>query len=364
MPSTAIPLSETKLPRFLPTREYGRGRAAESRAPVLRHKVFLYLLEQFVLLDVVGPLQVFAAADEMLVARGGLPAYKVQLYASGSGTVTSSSGVALSAEAPPRRLGQSPGSLIVVGGSQGLFLADSKTGRHASAYGWIRANAHRFGRVASVGKDAFLLVHSVRAKSPPFEARPVARDLRGDALPMRPTGPLQRWMSVNASVGVELALAMVGNDLGEGVAMAIAARLADAYGRRLLLQLGGSFINENDADRRLDVLHGWMEAHLREALPVGRLAQQMAMTPRTFARHYERATGETPAQAVLRLRIERARMLVASSPNLTLKAISLQCGFSSEEVMRRAFIRCLGLSPKAYRLGMSDGEAVRPARRR
>jgi transcriptional regulator GlxA family with amidase domain len=335
-----------------------RDAAAETRARDVRHKVFLYLLEQFTLLDVVGPLQVFAAADELLVARGGVPAYKAQLYGAQAGAVASASGVVFQVDAVPQRLGQAPGSLIFVGGSQGLLRLDAQGARRDPASDWTRDNLHRFARVASVGKDAFLLVHSARARSRPLATRSEDRGQQSGPLQPRAVLQPQRWMSVNASVGMELALAMVHSDLGEGVALEIAETLAQAYGRRILVRLGGSFTNESNADRRLDDLHSWIEEHLREPLSVPRLAKQMAMTPRTFARHYERATGGTPAQAVLRLRLERACMLIASSPNLTLKAISLQCGFSSEEVMRRAFLRCLHLSPKAYRRELLEEAAA------
>ncbi|RYF75842.1 MAG: helix-turn-helix domain-containing protein [Comamonadaceae bacterium] len=323
----------------------------------MRHKVFLYLLEQFVLIDVVGPLQVFAAADEILVARGGVAAYKAQLYASRAGAVASSSGVLLRADALPGHLAHSAGSLILVGGYQGLLRPDAIGRRRHPAAGWLEANAHRFGRIGSIGKDAYLLVHAARSRFSLFDTGHAERVQKNEIVKPRPSAAPQRWMSANASAGVELALAMVRNDLGENVALEVAASLAEAYGRRILLRLGGSFTSDNHADRRLDALHGWMEDHLREPLPVTRLAEQMAMTPRTFARYYERSTGRTPAQSVLRLRLERACMLIASSPGLTLKAISLQCGFSSEEVMRRAFVRVLHMSPKAYRLDLAEEDA-------
>ena len=319
----------------------------------MRHKVFLYLLDQFTLVDAVGPMQVFAAADVILVDRGGTAAYKAQLYAARSGAVTSSCGVTLRADAPSGRLAQSSGSLILIGGYQGLFKPSTMGhGRHPAA-GWLKANAHRFDRIGSIGKDAYLLVHSTRARFA-VDANTGGRpQILASPHPAQGAAP-QRWMSANASAGIELALAMVRNDLGERVAVEIAEGLAESYGRRLLVRLDGSFTSDSHADQRLDALHAWMEKHLREPLPVARLAHQMAMSPRTFARHYERATGRTPAQSVLWLRLERACMLIASSPGLTLKAISLQCGFSSEEVMRRAFVRCLHRSPKAYRLELLD----------
>jgi transcriptional regulator GlxA family with amidase domain len=112
----------------------------------------------------------------------------------------------------------------------------------------------------------------------------------------------------------------------------------------------------------LDRLHEWMKSHIREALPVQRLATQMAMTPRTFARRYLQLTGETPAKAVLRLRLENAALLVCAQPRLNLKTVAEECGFASEEVMRRAFVRRFQMSPSRFRAkgargNESSGEA-------
>ncbi len=73
-------------------------------------------------------------------------------------------------------------------------------------------------------------------------------------------------------------------------------------------------------------------------LPV--LADQAGMSERSFSRHYAEATGQTPARAVERLRVEAARRLLSES-RLPVKRISQRCGFGSEETMRRSFLRLL-----------------------
>jgi transcriptional regulator GlxA family with amidase domain len=72
------------------------------------------------------------------------------------------------------------------------------------------------------------------------------------------------------------------------------------------------------------------------------------MSERSFSRHYAEATGQTPARAIERLRVEAARRLPSES-RLPVKRIAQRCGFGSEETMRRSFLRLLAVTPQDYR---------------
>jgi transcriptional regulator GlxA family with amidase domain len=310
-------------------------------------KVFLLLLEDFVLVDALGPLQVFAAADDRLLASGGERRYRAELHALRPETISSANNVPIPAAPAPLRLPQSAGTLVLVGGAHplpGPLLPD-----HGLAFQWLVLNLSRFRRLASIGQDAFLLAQ--RARSQQGARRLGVSVLEGASKVIDAT----RWMSVNAGTGLELALAIVRDDLGEEFALAVAGQLADTYGRRSLLPLGGSFSTVPSSDHRLDRLHDWIRSNIREFLPVRSLATQMAMTPRTFSRHYLQLTGETPAKAVLRLRLEGAALLVCAQPRLSLKTVAQECGFASEEVMRRAFVRRFQMSPSRFRAKGSQG---------
>jgi len=297
------------------------------------HEIVLLLMDQFILGDAAGAIQVFGTANEQRASHGQERAYTADFGALESASVTSSSGPVLSAACLPGRMDRPSHTLIVLSSAHSLDRPHLDA-RSRAVLEWIRTNAASFQRIASVGKTAFLLVHASRALT-----------------------PLQQRMAVNAGSGVELALAMVQTDLGESAADWVARQLADAYGRRLLLRLRADPAGRPAPYSRLERLHRWMEDHLHEPLPVQRLARELAMTPRTFARHYQRVTGTTPARAVHRLRIERACVLIATCPGLSLKAIALQTGYASEEVMRRAFLRSLRISPTAYRQHLaSTGE--------
>jgi transcriptional regulator GlxA family with amidase domain len=101
------------------------------------------------------------------------------------------------------------------------------------------------------------------------------------------------------------------------------------------------------ADDRFGGLHGWINRHLESDLSLSVLASQAGMSERSFSRHYAEATGQTPARAIERLRVESARYLL-SETRLPVKRISQRCGFGSEETMRRSFLRLLAVSPQDY----------------
>ncbi len=106
------------------------------------------------------------------------------------------------------------------------------------------------------------------------------------------------------------------------------------------------------ADDEFGALHEWISNHLSDDLPLPVLADQAGMSERSFSRHYAEATGLTPARAIERLRVERARRLLSESV-LPVKRICQRCGFGSEETMRRSFLRLLAVTPQEYRTRFS-----------
>jgi transcriptional regulator GlxA family with amidase domain len=95
-------------------------------------------------------------------------------------------------------------------------------------------------------------------------------------------------------------------------------------------------------------LHDWISSHLNDDLSLSVLADQAGMSERSFSRHYSEATGQTPARAIERLRVESARRLLSES-RTPVKRIAQRCGFGSEETMRRSFLRLLAVTPQDYR---------------
>ena len=99
---------------------------------------------------------------------------------------------------------------------------------------------------------------------------------------------------------------------------------------------------------RFDALLAWARENLALPLSVDQLAQQAAMSPRNFARLFAAETGNTPAKAIERLRVEAARALLDSQP-LQVEDVALETGFGDQERMRRAFVRAFGQPPQALR---------------
>jgi len=156
------------------------------------------------------------------------------------------------------------------------------------------------------------------------------------------------WTSAGITAGIDLALAMVAEDLGEEIARRTAEQLV-VYRRRPGGQSQFSALLELERpDGRFGGLMGWMRERLHEPLNVERLALQAAMSPRNFARAFAAETGMTPARAVERLRVEAARERIEAGPE-PIDVIARRCGFNDPERMRRAFLRAYAQPPQALR---------------
>ena len=303
------------------------------------------------LLDVAGPLQVFATACDLAERRapGAAPPYAAVVVAAGAGPVRCSAGLGLAAVPLPPP--DAPLDTLVVAGGRGVGAAS----HDPATLRWVTARAGHVRRIASVCSGAFLL-----AAAGLLDGRRVAthwdhcEDLQRlhpglrvepDPIYLR-DGPV--WTSAGVTAGIDLALAMVEDDLGRDAALAVARQLVvflkrpggqAQYSAALALQA---------ADARFDRLQSWMADHLAQDLGIAALARRAGMSERSFVRHYRVATGLTPARAVERLRVEAARSLLAESAT-PVKRVAERCGFGTDETMRRSFLRVLGASPQDYR---------------
>ena len=163
------------------------------------------------------------------------------------------------------------------------------------------------------------------------------------------------WTSAGVTAGIDLALAMVEEDLGRNMALEVAQQLVvflkrpggqSQFSVTLSLQKEGS---------RFDDLHAWISEHLSMDLGIPTLALQAGMSERSFVRHYRADTGQTPARELIR--VETARRLL-SDTGVPIKRVAVQCGFGSEETLRRSFLRAMGVTPQAYRERFSVSSEV------
>jgi transcriptional regulator GlxA family with amidase domain len=305
------------------------------------------------LLDVTGPIQVFASANDCLTEAGAGPAYAVRVVAQGGQSVAATAGVELATTRLPP-VGEAVDTLLVAGG-QGVDVAAAD----AVLVDWVRQRAAQARRVASVCTGAFLLAASGvldgrRATTHWLHCARLAE--RYPAVRVEPDpifvrdGPI--WTSAGVTSGIDLALALVEQDLGRTVALAVARYLVVFLKRSGGQAQFSTALALQTEDDKFGALHDWINAHLADDLSLPVLADRAGMSERSFSRHYAEATGLTPARAIERLRVEAARRLLSES-RLPVKRISQRCGFGSEETMRRSFLRLLAATPQDYRARFS-----------
>lgn len=310
-----------------------------------RLPVAVVVFNDFQLLDASGPVAVFEAASFLSPPGSG---YRVSMVSARGGPVRSSSGITLHTEA----LAQMPAidTLLVAGGT-GTRAADRDPGIVAL----LRERAGACRRVASVCTGAFLL-----AEAGLLEGRRATTHWRHCAQLAR-RHPQVRveadriwtrdgavWTSAGVSAGIDLALALVGDDFGADVAQACAREVVVYYQRPGGQSQFSSIQALGGGRGRFGELLAWARANLEQPLSVDQLADRMAMSPRNFARRFRAEVGRTPAQAVMQMRLEVARTLVEGS-NEPIEQIARRCGFGDAERMRRAFVRALGRPPRALR---------------
>jgi transcriptional regulator GlxA family with amidase domain len=311
-------------------------------------QVDLLAFPDFQLLDIAGPMQVFASANRTLEESREAPAYRLRIVARQAQTAAWA-GLTLLSEPLPDM--DEPCDTLVIAGGEAVHQA----AEDAELVAWIARKGAQARRVAAICTGAFLagaagLLDGRRAVTHWHSCTRLAQRFPGTLVEADPIfiedGKI--WTSAGVTAGIDLALALVERDLGRAIALAVARDLVvflkrpggqSQYSAALALQHG---------EGRFEALHGWLRENLAGDLSIATLAARCGMSERSFQRHYRQATGLPPAQAVERLRVEQARLLLADT-NLPLKKIVRQCGFGSEETMRRSFARQFATTPQAYR---------------
>ena len=306
-------------------------------------------------LDVLGPAAVFGGAARIAGGRG----YEVVLAASRAGHVRTTSGIALAVRGlAGLRLRRSDTLLVAGGEADGVAAA---VGDEALVR-FVARGAPLVRRIGSVCSGAFVLARAgvldgrratthwlACAQLAAF--RPAVR-IDPEAIYVT-DGPV--WTSAGVTTGIDMALAMVEEDLGRAAADAIAARLV-LHARRpgFQSQWSAALVAQQERGAPFDRAIGWLRAHVRDPIEVAELAAQCAMSVRTLHRRCAEHLRLTPRQVIEKVRVDEARALLATT-GLPLKAIAARCGFTDVARMSRAFRRVVGLAPGAYRLVASAG---------
>lgn len=300
------------------------------------------------MLDVSGPLDVFAEAN----VQSGSAAYALRVIAAVPGPIVTSSGVRLLADGVVGDGHEPPADTLLVAGCP---HAD-RMRLDPALLDWLRAQAPRARRFGSVCSGAFFLaaaglLDGVRvtthwAMAEALAARYTAVRLEEDAIYLR-DGRVRTAAGVTA--GLDLALALVEEDLGREVALRVASQLV-MYFKRPGGQLQFSRRGEAAPAGRaaLQEVQRWVAAHPALDHSVAALAARLHVSPRHFSRMFRADVGMTPAAWVEVSRVEAARRLLEEGAQ-TPKQVAAACGFANADVLRRAFLRRVGVSPAEYR---------------
>jgi len=236
--------------------------------------------------------------------------------------------------------------LIVAGG-----WGTKEASADADTLAYVCAASARARRTASVCSGAFILaaaglLDGRRATTHWGRAAELARAY--PQVHVEPDRIFTRdgaiWTSAGVTAGIDLALALVADDLGEGAAKRAAQQLVVYYRRPGGQSQFSALLEADHPGSRFSPVLAWARERLGERLSVDRLADHSAMSPRHFARAFSAETGMTSAKAIERLRLDAARERVESGAE-PIEGVAARTGFGDPERMRRAFIRAFGQPP-------------------
>jgi len=298
---------------------------------------------EFVLLDLSGAMEPFHLANRL-----GEERYKIRVLSATGGRIRSSEGVVVDSQ--PFNV-DGLDTLFVIGGEHSVMFPVSE--QHIAM---LRA-AYDLGtrRLASVCVGAFILaaaglLEGRRATThwmyaPELRRRYPKVLVDGDRIFTR-DGRI--WTSAGITAGIDLALALLEDDLGRTVARTVARQLV-VYHRRAggQMQFSSLLRLEPESDRMRRVI-SFMRENLERSLPLERLADVANLSVRQFGRSFFKATGTTPAKLVEQLRVEAAKPRIEEGRE-PLNLIARSVGFADTDRMRLAFLRVLGQTPRALR---------------
>lgn len=306
------------------------------------------------LLTTVGPLEVFAKSIELFDLVQNKVDFKYQTHVVSMAEeklITSSSGLPILSEGSFSDIDYPIDTLIVTGLPR--YLGDRLKDK---LIGWIKENSESIHRICSVCSGAFVLAETGLLSGKKATAHWAKNEELSRLYPEIDVQIARIFIkdgniytAAGITSGMDLALALVEEDLGQAFALHVARWLV------LFLKRPG---NQSQFKTYLDYkkignptirrVCEWILEHLREELIVEKLAEYAAMSPRNFARVFARELRVTPAKYINRLRIDNACQHLIET-QMSLDEIAYHCGLKTAENLRRQFISQLEVSPAQYR---------------
>jgi transcriptional regulator GlxA family with amidase domain len=320
-------------------------------------RVLVVLFDGVQSLDVTGPVEAFTVANRWCENRGAEPGYAVRTASLGGRTVRTTSGLGLVPDADLASVSAPPDLLLVPGGA-------GARRRDPDLVAWLREHAapvlaDEAGpvvRLASVCTGAFLLAEAGLLSGRKVTTHWERCAQLADQYPDVTVDPDPIFIkdgnlatSAGVTAGIDLALALVEDDLGRDAAL-LAARQLVVFLRRPGSQTQFSAqLSAQVAERQpLREVQQWIAEHPAADLSVDALAERARLSPRHFARAFAAETGLPPGRYVDRARLEAARRHLEDTAE-GVEEVARGCGYGTTEAMRRAFVKALGVSPAEYR---------------
>ncbi|UZJ33338.1 GlxA family transcriptional regulator [Streptomyces endophytica] len=317
-----------------------------------QREVLVVLFDGVQALDVTGPVEVFSGAAQAVPG-----AYRIRTAALDGAPVRTTSGLTLVPDTTLAAAGP-PHTLLVPGGH-----TDAPDPRLVD---WLRNNAHRARRKVSVCSGAMLLAEAGLLDGRRATTHWMLCDLLAQRFPAvrveaDPIYVRDGDLATSAGVtaGIDLALALVEEDLGRDLALTIARHLVVFLRRPGNQKQFSAQLAAQTAQRRpLRDVQQWITENPAADLSVEALAARAGLSPRHFARAFRDEVGMTPGRYVDRVRLEAARRCLEDTAD-GIAQVARHCGYGTPEAMRRAFLRALAASPAEYRRRFQPAPAAR-----
>jgi transcriptional regulator GlxA family with amidase domain len=329
-------------------------------------RIGFFIFDGVVALDFVGPIEAFSSAAVTDDKGNRQRCYEVITIGVTGKTIVSDSGLRFH---PDKSISNAPAlDTLLVPGGFGLRRA----GVEKALVPWLKSRAHTTRRIVSVctgiyGLAAAGLLNGCQATTHWRFAIDVNRrfpriHLNPDAIFIKDG---RVYTSAGVTAGIDLSLALIEEDYGAKVALAVARELVvylkrpggqEQYSEPLRFQI-------QSTDRFSDIV-AWVAAHLHEDISIDALAERASCSRRHFGRLFKEVFGTTPAHFVEQLRLAQARQYL-SVPRSNLKAVAESVGFKSVDAFSRAFERRFGVRPSDYRRRfhpLTSENGKRPAR--
>lgn len=316
------------------------------------HRIVLLAFPNGQLLDIAGPLQMFAGANDELSRQ----VYRIEIAGPQAGPFATSSGVRLVADISfaqitNKRLARIH-TLITVGGEPGMRQELAR----GNATDIVSRAIGRVSRIASVCSGTFFLaaagaLDGRRAATHWSEVEALKRFrpavlVDGDAIHIEDRGI---WTSAGVTAGMDLALAMIEADFGRKVALAIARRhVVFRIRPGGQSQFSAELVAQSADNPKLQKLAEKITTHPRADWQTDVLAAEAGVSRRSLSRLFRKGLNVSPADFVERVRTELARRRLLET-NDNVEAIAVACGFGSLRRMDRAFARAMSASPTEFR---------------